>query len=203
MSWEIAYSLFWNVVVVLFFSVSPVAISGKQMLIFFVSSWEQCINLSRLGLISLWRSSSQEESQHRSFQCAPQIDMFTFKWQSPLAAVVIMMAAKEDGWVGKKENPILSIITLEMASDQKTPLSVIESMDQQPILFFALEPKAESHLSTFRPVLWLFFYPHAPAIEAERIMFWGRLSVCTSLRIIRNALKECLQTSTWTRGRTD
>lgn len=41
-SWEIAYSFFF----------SPAAICGQKMLIFFMSSWEQCINLSILTNIT-------------------------------------------------------------------------------------------------------------------------------------------------------
>lgn len=130
-----------------FFSVSPVAICGKQMLIFFVSSWEQCINLSRLGLISLWRLSSREESQRPVVSAgAPNWHVYV-QVTKPFSGCSNYDGGKGGcmgGWE-KKKNPILSILTPEMASDQKTPLSVIESMEQQPILFFASEPKAESH----------------------------------------------------------
>lgn len=160
-----------------FFSVSPVAICGKQMLIFFVSSWEQCINLSRLGLISLWRLSSREESQRPVVSAgAPNWHVYV-QVTKPFSGCSNYDGGKGGcmgGWK-KKKNPILSILTPEMASDQKTPLSVIESMDQQPILFFCFGAKSwvTFYLSTFRPVLWVFFHAYAPAIEAERIHVLG------------------------------
>lgn len=156
-----------------FFSVSPVAICGKQMLIFFVSSWEQCINLSRLGLISLWRLSSREESQRPVVSAgAPNWHVYV-QVTKPFSGCSNYDGGKGGcmgGWKKKRES---DLINLGIRSENTSECHWEHGPTTYFVFCFGAKSWVTFYLSTFRPVLWVFFHAYAPAIEAERIHVLG------------------------------